>query len=107
MLQLLYILAFSFLAFIAVGNLIRNLLAFGNEARKPVQRSASPQRPRLVPHPEMLDDSGKVLQEPLLVMRSIGIDDVRDRLDAIYDSSPEASPRSDEDEDDRPPLASI
>jgi hypothetical protein len=56
----------------------------------------------------MLDDAGRVVQEPLLVMRSIGIDDMRDRLDAIYDSSPESSARpNEEDEDDRPPLASI
>jgi Protein of unknown function (DUF2973) len=108
MLQLLYILAFTFLAFIAVGNLIRNLLAFGNEARQPVRMGSTPRRPQPVPHPEMLDDAGRVVQEPLLVMRSIGIDDMRDRLDAIYDSSPESSARpNEEDEDDRPPLASI
>jgi len=109
MLQLLYILAFTFLAFIAVGNLIRNLLAFGNEARQPT-RSDRPMLNRLrpIPHPEMLDEAGKVVQEPLLVMRSIGIDDMRDRLDAIYDSSPgNSSLPQEEDEDDRPPLASI
>jgi hypothetical protein len=109
MLQLLYILAFTFLAFVAVGNLIRNLLTFGNEARRPVRSNPSGvKRPRSVPHPEMLDDAGQVVQEPLLVMRSIGIDDMRDRLDAIYDSSPgNSSPPNEEDEDDLPPLASI
>ncbi len=108
MLQLLYILAFTFLAFIAVGNLIRNLLAFGNEARRPVRSLPTARRTQSMPHPEMLDDAGRVVQEPLLVMRSIGIDDMRDRLDAIYDSSPEGSARpNEEDEDDRPPLASI
>jgi hypothetical protein len=108
MLQLLYILAFTFLAFIAVGNLIRNLLAFGNEARQPVRSVPNARRTPSIPHPEMLDDAGRVVQEPLLVMRSIGIEDMRDRLDAIYDSSPEGSARpNEEDEDDRPPLASI
>lgn len=108
MLQLLYILAFTFLAFIAVGNLIRNLLTFGNEARQPVRSVPTTRRPQPIPHPEMLDDAGRIVQEPLLVMRSIGIEDMRDRLDAIYDSSPESSVRpNEEDEDDRPPLASI
>jgi len=109
MFQLLYILAFSFLAFVAVSNLVRNLLTFGNEARKPV-RGTPTAKPKPLPHPEMLDDSGRVSQEPLLVMRSIGMDDVRDRLDAIYDSSPGSKPSNpngiDEDDDERPPLAS-
>jgi len=103
MLQLLYILAFTFLAFVAVGNLIRNLISFGQEAQKPLQ--PMPQsKPQITPHPEMFDEAGKVVQEPLLVMRSIGLDDMRDRLDAIYKSSPGQN-RSEDDE--QPPAASV
>ena len=47
MLQLLYILAFSFLAFVAVSNLIRNLLTFGNESRQPTRSVPSA---KSIPH---------------------------------------------------------
>jgi hypothetical protein len=39
-------------------------------------------------HPEMLDENGRVINEPLLVMRSMTVEDARERLDAIYRSSP-------------------
>jgi hypothetical protein len=41
-----------------------------------------------VPHPELLDDTGKPINEPLLVMRSMTVEDAREKLDAIYKSSP-------------------
>lgn len=93
MLHLLYILAFTVLAVIAVSNMIRNLVKLGIQSTRPV----SPARSRPVSHPELLDDSGDVINEPLLVMRSISIKDARDRLDALYDSSGSNSSNNSED----------
>lgn len=97
MFQLLYILAFTILAFLAIGNLIRSMLALGIES----QRSYRPngwggsdgagmrsQRVQTPPHPELLDETGHVINEPLLVMRSMTVEDAREQLDALYDSSP-------------------
>lgn len=106
LLQLLYILAFTILAFVAVANLIRNLIMFsfdrsgnyparlarseqegvasGNKSNYPLSRS----RKQFVPHPELLDNSGNIVKEPLLVMRSINVEDARQQLDALYESSP-------------------
>ncbi|MBE9075939.1 DUF2973 domain-containing protein [Romeria aff. gracilis LEGE 07310] len=89
MLHLLYILAFTVLAVLAVSNLIRNLVNLGIEARRPSGTSGSRRSDssRPVPHPELLDDAGRVIDEPLLVMRSVSIKDARDQLDAMYDAS--------------------
>lgn len=108
MLHLLYILAFTFLAFVAVGNLVRNLLAFSSDSQKPRSMSNSEfsRRPQPSPHPELLDDSGHIVEEPLLVMRSIGIEDAREKLDALYNSSP-GSKNNLSDDDDTPPPALI
>ncbi len=106
MLHLLYILAFTILAFLAVGNLIRNLMtlgiesqrSYGNRGRFVPNAGDSPVRSggvRSVPHPELLDDQGNVVNEPFLVMRSITVEDARERLDAIYNASP--SPADDSD----------
>ncbi len=105
LLQLLYILAFTILAFIAVANLIRNLIMFSfdrpgnypprfgrnevggvypNQGNYPLSAS----RRQFVPHPELLDNSGNIVKEPLLVMRSINVEDARQQLDALYESSP-------------------
>lgn len=90
MLHLLYILAFTIVAFLAIGNLIRSMLTLGLE----VQRGESAgnrsraRQARPVPHPEFLDDSGNVIHEPLLVMRSMTVEDAREQLDALYKSSP-------------------
>jgi Protein of unknown function (DUF2973) len=106
MLHLLYILAFTVLAFIAVGNLIRNLIMFSFDSsadqryreRPYAARSSSKgnqggfgyygSRNQFVPHPELLDNAGNLIKEPLLVMRSINVEDAREQLDALYDSSP-------------------
>ncbi len=105
LLQLLYILAFTILAFIAVANLIRNLImfSFGKEGNysarsgRPLQQDVrgnqnnyplSASRKQFVPHPELLDNSGNIVREPLLVMRSINVEDARQQLDALYESSP-------------------
>jgi hypothetical protein len=104
MLHLLYILAFTVLAFIAVANLIRNLIMFsfdrdglrsggGNYSRNSQAGNQggygyfSANR-QIAPHPELLDSTGKIIKEPLLVMRSINVEDARQQLDALYESSP-------------------
>lgn len=89
MLHLLYVLAFTVLAVLAVSNMIRNLVNLGTQSRQPMSPRQSDRRP--VSHPELLDDSGDVINEPLLVMRSISIKDARDQLDALYDSSSSSS----------------
>ncbi|MDR5639851.1 MULTISPECIES: DUF2973 domain-containing protein [unclassified Thermosynechococcus] len=81
MLQLIYIVAFTVLALLAMANLIRSLLTLGIES----QRQFSPPR---VTHPELLDSDGHVIDEPLLVMRSLSVEDARAQLDAIYRESP-------------------
>ncbi len=99
MLHILYILAFTILAFIAVGNLMRNLLMFGFEADRTYSSARSPMAKRgpfpylssqtqSVPHPELLDTAGNIIKEPLLVMRSINVEDAREQLDALYEASP-------------------
>jgi Protein of unknown function (DUF2973) len=94
MFQILYLIIFVILAFIAVSNLVRNIMMVASDSR----RSPSLASPRtIVPHPELLDSSGKVVNEPLMVMRSASVEDIRDRLDAIYESSPGGSIREEED----------
>ncbi len=89
MLHLLYILAFTLLAFMAIRNLIGNLIRLSRDSQRPYtapRMSAS--QPQTVPHPELLDNTGRVTNEPLLVMRSVNVDEARAQLDALYDSSP-------------------
>lgn len=104
-LHLLYLLAFTLLAFIAVGNLIRNLMRLGRDAgRNPATMTPPPvaRSQFLGPiHPEMLDDRGQPIREPLLVMKSISLEDARDRLRSLYEASPNATP----DEREGPPSA--
>jgi len=100
MLHLIYILAFTILAFLAVGNLIRNLISLGMESQRPpgtkgsftpssgMQPLVRQSRVRPVPHPELLDDHGNIVDEPFLVMRSMTVEDARERLDALYNASP-------------------
>lgn len=108
MLHLLYVIAFTVLAVIAVSNMLSNLVKLGHQVRQPSnsqgygsqgygnkgygsqgygQDQYGNQKKRPVPHPELLDGSGDVINEPLLVMRSISIKDARDQLDAIYEAS--------------------
>jgi hypothetical protein len=101
MLQLLYLIAFTVLAFLAIGNLLRSLLSLSMDSprlyspagrsqadwgRSPVRTSRS--QYKTVPHPELLDDMGNPINEPLLVMRSMTVEDAREKLDALYKSSP-------------------
>ena len=87
-LHLLYILAFTALAFLAVGNLIRNLMALGIDSQRQYPPMGSSRMNRPAPHPELLDEHGRMINEPLLVMRSMSVEDAREQLDAIYKSSP-------------------
>jgi len=114
LLQLLYILVFTILAFIAVANLIRNLIMFsfdrqgnypgqfgrseeGNiRSRNKGNYSLYASRSQSIPHPELLDNSGNIVKEPLLVMRSINVEDARQQLDALYESSPGSKGESSE-----------
>ncbi|MBH8574296.1 DUF2973 domain-containing protein [Nostocaceae cyanobacterium CENA369] len=99
MLHLLYILAFTILAFIAVANLIRNLIMFSFDRERPCPGKPSPignqgnfgylsSKGQYIPHPELLDNAGNLIKEPLLVMRSINVEDARQHLDALYEASP-------------------
>lgn len=93
MLHLVYILAFTIVALMAVSNLIRSLITLSAETQKlypPNYNNSASARPRQSKqvHPELLDDRGQVIEEPLLVMRSVSVDDARSRLDALYDASP-------------------
>ncbi|MBO3464020.1 DUF2973 domain-containing protein [Aetokthonos hydrillicola Thurmond2011] len=91
MLHLLYIFAFTILAFIAVANLIRNLIMFSFHQERtypPMANHYMSSNRQLIPHPELLDNSGNLIKEPLLVMRSINVDDAREQLDALYEASP-------------------
>ena len=99
MLHLLYILAFTVVATLAISNLIRSLISFSTDSQRSYSnnRQANSTGSRrnsgrtTVPqniHPELLDEQGKVINEPLLVMKSVSVDDARQQLDALYDSSP-------------------
>ena len=95
MLHLLYVIAFTVLAVLAVSNMIRNVVQLGTQASKPPQRFMQDKREarsadRPIPHPELLNESGDVINEPLLVMRSISIKDAREKLNALYESSSES-----------------
>ncbi len=94
MLHLVYILVFTAIALLAVSNLIRSLITLSAETQKfysPNYRGSSrtsQSRRQQQVHPELLDEQGQVIEEPLLVMRSVSVDDARSRLDALYDASP-------------------
>jgi hypothetical protein len=47
-------------------------------------------------HPELLDEAGQPINEPLLVIRSLTVEDARQQLDAIYNSSPSVTKEQDE-----------
>lgn len=89
MLHLLYILAFTVVAFFAISNLIRSLVTVSLDSqRRYPGNNMSGQRPTKPTHPELLDNDGNPVNEPLLVVKSMNVDDAREKLDAIYNSSP-------------------
>ncbi len=97
--HIVYIIAFTGLAVLAISNLIRNLMILGNSARSPQSSKAygnfSGSSKRPVPHPELLDQDGQVIREPLLVMRSISMQDAREQLDALYEGNNSGSEDTD------------
>ena len=97
MFQILYLVVFTLLTVLAVTNLVRNILAVSSDRDRPT----GVRRPKVpITHPELLDERGKVIDEPLMVMRSASVEDIRNRLDALYDSSPssgEGKPEKGED----------
>jgi Protein of unknown function (DUF2973) len=93
MLQILYIVAFTILSLLAVTNLIRSMISLAqNEAKSQNgyanrTKGFSPRNGQFI-HPELLDENGNIIDEPLLVIRSMGVEDARSRLDALYEASP-------------------
>lgn len=95
MLQILYIIAFTILAFLTVANLVRSLISLGIESQRGYGNGSGYRRPHpSTLHPEMLDDTGRVINEPLLVMRPLNMDDARAQLDALYEDSPSSGEES-------------
>jgi len=108
MLHLLYIIAFTIIAFFAVSNLIRSLINIGTETQRTgsswnVRGNRNPQNrsgysvSQTPSHPELLDEQGRPVNEPLLVMRSVNVDDAREKLDALYNNSPGGNQEEDKD----------
>jgi len=83
MLQILYIVVFTIVAFITITNLIKNLVlvSFDSGRRRENRQNLSPR------HPELFDENGQPTNEPLLVIRSVNVEDVRRQLDKLYQSS--------------------
>jgi hypothetical protein len=105
MLHLIYIVAFTIIAFLAVSNLIRSLItvSMDSQRRYPDGRNVSSQKDKIwknsqkTIHPELLDERGKPINEPLLVMRSVSVEDARQQLDALYNASPGQKKETEED----------
>lgn len=104
MMHLVYILAFTIIAFLAISNLIRSLITVSMDsqrrytgANRSARREFNSSRLPKTLHPELLDDSGKPINEPLLVMRSVTLEDARQQLDDLYHSSP-SQPKEPEEE---------
>jgi hypothetical protein len=103
MLHLVYVLAFTVIAFFAISNLIRSLITISTD----VQRGSWTDTPRpsntatinrtSITHPEFFDAEGKPINEPLLVIRSVSIEDARQQLDYLYESSPSQTSTTEED----------
>lgn len=106
MLHLLYILAFTVIAFLAIGNLLRSLVTVSMDSQR---RYTPPNNPSFgrkevnlnshsaTVHPELLDERGQPIDEPLLVMRSVTVEDARQQLDALYQASPSQPKETEED----------
>jgi hypothetical protein len=101
MLHLLYILAFTIIAFLTISNLIRSLITVSMDSQKrPTGSGKNRMNPYGYPmnsHPELLDEMGQPINEPLLVIRSVTVEDARQQLDALYNASP-SQPKDREEE---------
>ncbi len=103
MMHLVYILAFTIIAFLAISNLIRSLITVSMDSQRRYpganqlsRREFYPARSTRMLHPELLDENGKPINEPLLVMRSVTLEDARQQLDDLYHSSPSQPKESEE-----------
>jgi hypothetical protein len=106
MLHLIYILAFTVIAFLAISNLIRSLITVSMDSQRRYsttgktsssRREVNLNRTGSTVHPELLDESGQPIDEPLLVMRSVTVEDARQQLDALYKASPGQTKETEED----------
>ncbi len=103
MLHLIYIFTFTIIAFLAISNLIKSLVTINSDTsgsypgKSLSNRYTGNSASQVAIHPELLDDSGQPFNEPLLVMRSVNVEDARQQLDALYRSSSEDSIEVDED----------
>jgi hypothetical protein len=102
--HIVYIIAFAVLAILAITNLVRNLILLGGNTRRAQSFQAKggvggSSRDRRVPHPELLDQDGQMIREPLLVMRSISVKDAREQLDSLYEGQGSSLDDSDTDPD--------
>jgi len=103
MLHLIYLMAFTVLALLAISNLLKSLVTLSIESQRQPRSFDKYSRPQAFRgdtfprHPELLDTSGNPINEPLLVMRSMNLEDARQQLDALYHSSP--SPNNDSPEE--------
>ncbi len=92
MLHLIYIIAFTIIASITISNLIRSLISVSFESTRRYGNSNRPanyyNNQSGVIHPELLDKNGQPINEPLLVIRSVSVEDAREELDRLYQSSP-------------------
>ena len=97
MFHLIYILVFSVIASFAIFNLIRNLITLNRDTsrrgypygRRPDGRNNNSRNSlHSNLHPELLDEHGRIINEPLLLMKSASFEDVRRQLDDLYDASP-------------------
>ncbi|AFZ54048.1 DUF2973 domain-containing protein [Cyanobacterium aponinum UTEX 3222] len=103
MLHLIYILAFTVIAFFAISNLIRSLITISADTQRgtwtdtPRPSKSRQNSPYQASHPELYDEQGKPINEPLLVIRSVSVEDARQKLDSLYESSPsQTRPTEDE-----------
>ena len=88
MVQILYILAFTVLSIFAISTLIRSMIALSQNDPRGYQNNRNRRLSPQYAHPELWDKDGKYIDEPLMVIKSINVDDARSRLDALYNSSP-------------------
>lgn len=93
MLHLLYLLAFTCIALLAMSSIIRSLITLSTEPNRRLGNNKQKTVTR-VPHPELLDEYGRPIEEPLLVMRSVNVDEAREKLDAIFEASPNHQPEN-------------
>lgn len=97
MLHLIYLVVFTILALLAISNLLRSLVTLSIDSQRPSNSSGrySQSQPLMgksvSAHPELLDTYGNPINEPLLIMRSMSVEDAREQLDALYHSSPSPS----------------